>query len=168
MATIGRSVKLEKSTEVWRNLVRKAVDAAMLDLADHLQRNSPVGASPVNQSLKGGWDVIPARKQRGKLAVLGSVVNRADAARFRIVGRGPGRMPPYGPDSPLGRWASVVGIPAYLVARKVATEGTQRWRDGAQGNILKQDPVTGKFAKGGPLERVYEARLRIEMAKIRI
>ena len=165
---ITSTTNLDLATQEFRKAVRGAVDTALIELADHLQQNSPVGVSPVSESLRGRWDIIPARKRRGGLQVLGSVTNTADAAQYRIVGRGPGRVPPSGPDTPLGRWAAVKGIPAYLVARKIATEGTKRWRQGAQGNILKQDPRTGKYANNSPLRTVYDRVLQREMDRIRL
>jgi hypothetical protein len=98
--------------EEFRRQFKTAVDSALLELADHLQRNSPRGVSPASDSLAGGWDVIPARKARGVIPeVLGSVVNRAEAAEFRIRGRAPGKFPPYSEGSNLAKWAKAAGIP---------------------------------------------------------
>ena len=161
---------LKESAPVQEELRRQfktSVDSALLELADHLQRNSPRGVSPAGDSLAGGWDVIPSRKARGIIPeVMGSVVNRAEAAEFRIRGRAPGKFPPYGEGSNLAKWAKAAGIPPFLIARKIAQQGTDRWRK--RDNILKQDPVSLKFGADSPLHTVYEKRLQEEWKKIKI
>lgn len=142
-----------------------AYDTALLELADYLQQNSPRGVSPSGQSLAGSWDIKPARKVRGVIPeVLGTVVNTAEAAEFRIRGRAPGKFPPFGEGTSLEAWATAAGIPAYLVARSIALKGTERWRN--KDNILKQDPITLKFNPDSPLHTIFEKRLREEWEKI--
>lgn len=121
---------------------RDALDIALEAYADWLQKVSPRGVSATGQSLAGNWDIKVTTKSRNKLFAEGSITNNADAGYFRIVGRAPGKFPPYGEGTALNRWASAVGIPAYLVAKKIAEQGTKRWRD--KRNILGIDPVTGK------------------------
>lgn len=148
-----------------RDKFKSAFDTAMIDLAIHLQQSSPRGVSSGRNSLAGGWDVIPAKKRRGLIPeVIGQVVNTSTDAEFRVRGRGPGRFPPYEKGSNLEKWAQAAGIPAYLVARKIAREGTDRWKK--RDNILKQDPVTLKFAQDSPLYTVFERRLEEEWNKI--
>ena len=163
---LSSTTKLDFATQEFRKAVREAVDTALLELADYLQQNSPAGVSPVSASLRGSWDIIPAKKRRGSLDVLGSVINTSDAAKYRIEGRGPGRFPPSSPGTPLARWAAAKGIPAYLVAKSIAEKGTQRWRDGAQGNILKRDPKTGQLANNSPVKTIFEKALRRELNRI--
>jgi hypothetical protein len=147
-----------------RKLFKQAFDTALLELADYLQKNSPRGVSDAGDSLAGGWDVIPARKVRGILPEAGgSVVNNADAAEFRIRGRGPGKPPPI---SKIEKWAIAAGISPYALAKSIAKNGTERWR--SRDNILKQDPITLEFKKDSPLYTVFEKRLREEWDKINI
>lgn len=114
---------------------REIYDDEALDLADELQRESPVGATG---ELRAGWDVIPARRQIG--SIRSSVVNTSDNAFFRIVGRGPGKMPPV---EPIDDWvrAKAPGLSdserrsrVFLVRRKISLKGTERWRE--QDNVL--------------------------------
>ena len=113
---------------------RTIYDDELLDLADELQRESPVGATG---DLKAGWTVVPSRRRIGE--ITSSVVNTADDAFFRIVGRGPGKMPP---EEPIDAWVRSKGGGSesdrrrrvFLIRRKIAREGTDRWRN--QDNIL--------------------------------
>lgn len=106
--------------KVFRARIQDVLDDEALNLAERLQQESPVGAS---KGLRDGWDVQPSR-----LSV--KVTNSSPAALFRIRGRGPGKFPPFGPNSPLAKWAAIYGIPPFLVARKIARKGTKRWQDG--------------------------------------
>lgn len=150
-----------------RQRFKQAADTALLELADYLQRESPVGATG---ELKASWDVVPARKARGVIPeVLGKVVNNADASEFRIRGRAPGKFPPYGEGTPLHRWAAAAGVPAFLVARAIAKRGTERWRQGARGNILREDPRNpGTYAADSPLFTVYRSTLAREWEQIKL
>lgn len=148
-----------------REKFKYAYDTALLELASYLQQNSPRGVSPTEKSLAGSWDVIPAKKVRGLIPeVMGTIVNTAEAAEFRIRGRGPGSFPPFGKGTSIGAWAAAVGIPAYVVAKTIAEKGTERWR--TKDNILDQDPITLKFGKNSPLHTIFERRLREEWNKI--
>ena len=150
-----------------REQFKEAFDTALLELADYLQKESPRGVSPSGNSLAGSWDVRPSQKRRGIIPeVLGSVINTADAAEFRIRGRGPGGFPPFGEGTSIGAWAAAVGIPAYVVAKTIAEKGTERWR--TKDNILDQDPVTLKFGKNSPLKTVFERKLAEEWNKITV
>jgi hypothetical protein len=68
----------------------------------------------------------------------------------------------------LGRWATAKGIPPYLVARKIAQQGTDRWRQGAKGNILNLNPQTQTVEPGGEMERVFAGVLQRELGKVKI
>lgn len=114
---------------VIRRQVIAAMDTALLELADFLQQNSPRGVSPVRESLKGSWNVIPARKVRNFPWYKGEVVNTSSNAINRLAGRGPGKFPPFGKGTPLAKWADAKDIPPFLVARKIAREGTERWKE---------------------------------------
>jgi len=147
-----------------RRQFQKAFDTAMLDLADYLQRESPRGVSEGGDSLAAGWDVVPSKKRRGIIPQsIGSVVNTAKNAEFRIRGRGPGKRPPI---DAIEAWATAMGISPFLLAKSIGETGTDRWR--RKDNILKQDPITLKFAKDSPLYTIFEKRLAEEFAKISI
>lgn len=118
---------------------RESTDAALLEMAQYLQENSPRGVSPIQKSLKGSWDIVPTRKIRNFPRYEGSITNIAENAIYRFNGRGPGRFPPFGPGSPLAQWAAAKGIPAFLVARKIAREGTERWKQGSRRPTLGLD-----------------------------
>jgi hypothetical protein len=143
---------------------RNALDLALTEYTDWLQRNSPRGVSPTSESLAGGWDIEFSQKARNQLFAEGAIVNRSEASYFRIVGRAPGRFPPFHQGSALERWAAATGIPAYLVARKIARLGTERWRSG--NNILGLDPRTGAIDPNNEGIRIFERTLEQEMAKI--
>ena len=147
-----------------RKQFKQAFDTALLEFADYLQRNSPRGVSSAGDSLAGSWDVVPARKTRDAVPrVAGKVINTADAAQFRIRGRGPGKQPPI---SKIEKWARAVGISPYALAKAIAKRGTKRWRD--KDNILKQDPITKEYRGDSPLYTVYERTLKREWDKIRL
>lgn len=148
-----------------RERFKEAFDTALLELADYLQQNSPRGVSATSDSLAGNWNVKPATKRRGIIPeVIGEVTNTAEAAEFRIRGRGPGKFPPFGKGSELEAWAKAAGIPAFVVAKSIAEKGTERWRK--KDNILGQDPVSLKFRKDSPLYTVFEKTLQREWAAI--
>jgi len=150
-----------------REQFKEAFDTALLELAEYLERESPRGVSPVGQSLAGSWEIKPAQKRRGVIPeVIGTIVNTAEAAEFRIRGRGPGGFPPFGEGTSIGAWAAAVGIPAYVVAKTIAEKGTDRWR--TKENILDQDPITLKFGRNSPLHTVFERKLAEEWNKIRV
>ena len=143
---------------------RDALDTALTEYTDWLQRNSPRGVSPASESLAGGWDIEFSQKARNQLFAEGAIVNRSEASYFRIVGRGPGRFPPFHQGSALERWAAATGIPAYLVARKIAQQGTDRWRSGK--NILGIDPRSGAIDPNNEGVKLFERILEQEMDKI--
>lgn len=143
-------------------LIIESLDSALLEMAEYLQRNSPRGVSPVLQSLKGSWDVIPSRKVRNFSEYTGSIVNTSENGIFRLEGRGPGKFPPYQPGTPLSDWAVSVGIPAFLVARKIAREGTERWKENGKLGYTGLDPRS-KLGMGA--ERVFLFALEREFQK---
>lgn len=152
-----------------RRQFKDAFDVALIELADYLQSRSPKGVSPGSESLAGSWDIVPARKERGVISrVFGTVVNKSKDSGFRIRGRGPGKFPPFGKDTGLAKWADAKGIPPFLVARKIALEGTKRYREGASGNILKQNPVTLTYASNSPMYTVFEANFQKEWTRLKI
>lgn len=109
--------------------LRNKIDDFLLEEAQYYQENSPVGATG---ELKSSWDVIPSRKAPSAYSyVTFAIVNNSERAINRIGGREPGKMPP--PDS-LKAWALAVlgdANAAYPVAKKIAREGTERYKQGA-------------------------------------
>lgn len=66
------------------------------------------------------------------------VSNRAPNSYFRLVGRAPGKQPP---TAKLVNWAKRAKLPpelGYVIARKIAKDGTERYRTGQ--NIVGVDP----------------------------
>ena len=142
---------------------RYALDAALAAYTDWLETNSPRGATG---ELAGSWQVKEARKVRNQLFADGSIVNTADNAYSRIVGRAPGKQFSFEEGSALQRWCAAVGIPPYVVMRKIANEGTRRWRSGK--NILGQDPRTGAIDLDNDGIKLFNTILEQEMQKVRI
>ena len=142
---------------------RYALDAALLEYANWLQANSPRGATG---ELAASWDIKVSRKARNQLFADGSIVNTADNAYNRIVGRAPGKQFSFEEGSALQRWCAAVGISPFVVMRKIANEGTQRWRSGK--NILGQDPRTGAIDLDNDGIKLFNRILEQEMEKVRI
>ena len=146
--------------DIYTAEARDILDSAGLELADELQQNSPEGATG---DLKKSWDVIQATRQRNTLDVRFSVINRAPESLFRVVGRAPGRIPPFHEGSSIDQWVKEkqgVSDPKerkrrrFLIARGIAREGTKRWRD--KENVLGLDPVSGEYFPDSPVVRKRE------------
>lgn len=117
-------IRITGNLEQWaRSLpiaIQKTLEDEVINLADELQRNSPEGATG---DLKRGWDV-----QSGKLSV--TLRNRSKDAYFRVVGRKAGKFPP---SKPIRAWVLSKGLPpglTYVIQRKIAEQGTERYRSG--------------------------------------
>lgn len=88
-----------------------------------------------------------ANSWRVKVRVYNFTVESTDPkAQFKIVGRGPGKMPPV---SALTPWANSKGINPWALAISIARKGTQRWRDDK--NFLNMSRQ-GKLRKPNPFE----------------
>lgn len=108
---------------------------------------SPTGATG---DLKSGWRV---RERGGGNRITVELFNPAPI--YTVTGRGPGKMPPWRPGSPLADWAAVKGFSsAYGVALIISDIGTERWRSGE--NWLGIDPETGGVAPGGAIDRTRQ------------
>jgi len=142
---------------------RYALDRALLEYKNWLETNSPRGATG---ELAASWQVKVSRKARNELFADGSIVNTADNAYNRIVGRAPGKAFSFEEGSALQRWCAAVGIPPYVVMRKIANDGTRRWRSGK--NILGQDPRTGTIDLDNDGIKLFNRILEQEMEKLRI
>lgn len=117
--------------------VAEIVDDEVLELGVTLERESPQGVSPVGQSLASSWDIRPATVTADGLRA--SLFNSLPFSFERLAGRGPGRQPPI---ERLERWARSKGLNPFAVARKIGREGTERFKQGAEGNILQANPRT--------------------------
>jgi hypothetical protein len=147
-----KALQIEKS---FRGQIKAALEDVALDLADQLQNESPEGAGG---DLKAGWDIAIGSDLSLK------VTNNAPDALYRIRGRDKGKMPPYGEGTELAAWAAKYDIPAYLVARSIARQGTKRFRDGK--NWVGIDK-SGKPYKGGAVD-VASRKLGERLRKIKI
>jgi hypothetical protein len=128
--------------------VRRIAEDEYIEAAKELQQGSPVGATG---DLKAGWDVLPARRVAFSSDIGIVIVNRADNAIYRLRGRGPGKFPPFGDGIDLSRWAKLKRISPYVVARKIAREGTERWKsDGKNWAGIRRD---GSLTAESPISK---------------
>jgi hypothetical protein len=107
--------------------IKKAVESAILDIAEQYQRDSPVGATGL---LKSSWDVEVFGDNN---SITGIISNTATSSKYRGLGRDKGGFPPL---SPLVQWVKAKIEPdekkakaiAFLIGRKIANEGTDRYK----------------------------------------
>ena len=142
--------------------IRSAITEELAEAVATLQEGSPVGATG---DYKAGWSLIPARRLPSSFELQGTIRNRTEHTTYAARGRGPGKLPPYKPGSPLAAWAVTKGIPAFLVARKIAREGTKLWQQGDGNNPsgLKRD---GTIAPNSPIAQAEE-RIRARLRAVR-
>ncbi|MEM1426265.1 MAG: HK97 gp10 family phage protein [Cyanobacteria bacterium P01_H01_bin.130] len=147
--------------------VRDRILDAGLELAEELQRNSPVGATG---ALRRGWSVTQPRKSTAGFSVGMSIVNETPDALQRIAGSPPGTNADL---KSLTQWVKAKGIARGTAARWVAVRirrniyerGTGRWRDG--GNQQLGIGRRGEALKGGVVDRAVE-RLAEEISRMKI
>ena len=118
-----------------RGDVADIIDDELLDLGELIERGSPKGVSGTGSSLSSSWDIKPATISANGISA--SVLNPLPFALERLAGRGPGKQPPV---DNLRRWAQARGISPYAVAKKIGREGTERYKRGKDGNLLRIDP----------------------------
>jgi len=142
--------------------IRSAITEELAEAVNTLKQESPVGATGDYQK---GWSLIPVRRLPSSFELQATIRNSAEYATYAARGRGPGKFPPYKPGSPLAAWAVTKGIPAFLVARKIAREGTKLWRQGNGNNPLglKRD---GTIAPNSPIAQAEE-RIRARLRAVR-
>ena len=171
MATLDFRLNVTQSTPVnldapFRKRINEIFNKHALDAADKLQQNSPVGATG---DLSKGWDIIPARRQSSSFDVSVNVINNVPNALNRIVGRAPGKFPP---EAPILAWVQkklkpepkrAKGI-AFVIRRKIAREGTQRWK--AKQNFAGLD-LKGKPLPGSPIAKA-EAKIAAELNQLKL
>ena len=128
-----------------------------------LREESTIGATG---EYKAGWSLIPARRLPNSFELQATIRNPTPYTLYAATGRGPGKLPPYKSGSPLAAWAVTKGIPAFLVARKIAREGTKLWQQGDGNNPtgIKRD---GSIAPNSPIAQA-EKRIETRLRSIRV
>lgn len=116
----------ELKRRFWRQ-VNQEFNQALEDGRRDAISISPIGVSPLGESLRGNWVVEPIQLLENN---RGAIVNRSEDALSRVVGSPPGTFVDPRRGGPLFRWAASKGIPARAVARSILARGTQRWRTG--------------------------------------
>lgn len=168
----GLRLQIKTTTEIpdmgrrIQKAYRYAMDDAVIELADYLQKHSPRGVSPTKDSLAGNWEVQASRKVRNRLYAQAFIRNYAEASLPRILGRAPGKFPPFAKGTPLAAWAEQKGIPPFLLARSIAKKGTKRWR--TKKNILEVDPVRPDFQRSPLMDRIFTPAFKKGLDKARI
>jgi len=140
--------KVDVEIEKLKSQLIDIVDDEFLKAVADLQRNSAIGATG---DLKRGWDISGTSLQSGELVCL--VSNSADNALNRLEGRKSGRQPP---SSALEKWVAFklklsgkeLKSVAFLIARKIGKEGTERSK-----RNFKQFLVDGTPAKNSAVDR---------------
>lgn len=127
--------------------IQQALDSTAEELAAKFRQQSPVG---VTGELRDNWRTTSKRFEA-------TIRNDSDQAFQRVVGRGPGKFPAYGESTPLGKWARLKGIPAFLVARKISREGTERWKE--QRNFAGLDREGNPY-RGGAIDQARDELAR--------
>lgn len=144
---------------------RELTDAVQdsINLADSaLVKFSPVG---ITGRFHAGWQPSVQITSQIPARIQGQVFNATPYAPFANAGRGPGKFPPFGPGSDLARWVGrVLGadVPVFPIARRIARQGTVRFRTRALSVIAQalkmiDRPVKQRFQRAG--ERIAR-RLR--------
>lgn len=152
-------------SDFWRVKAREVFDQNAARLVQELKKVSPVGASG---DLRDGWQAKPARKLGGVGQYSVDVTNTATNSFYRIVGRGPGKMPP---KQPILDWVYAKGLKgkdaerrAFLIRRKISKEGTQRW-------IEKDNPIgirrDGSLSPRSPII-VVQKQIRSELRRLKL
>lgn len=121
MASVRVSQELLSIDREFISHTFRAFEAGLIGLISEVRRESPVFEGDLREGFQGVGPGFISRE------IQASLVNATPEAIFRIRGRGPGKFPLYGERSNLGRWARAKGIPAFVVARKIARFGTDRW-----------------------------------------
>jgi len=98
--------------------ITEAMDDSGRSLENYLRSNAPQDLGDHSRVYR----VEPFQFRGDELT--GALANDVANSLYRERGRPPGRMPPV---KALEGWANRRGIPAYLVARKIGLEGTERW-----------------------------------------
>ena len=156
-----------KKSEFWQAQVRDVFNRNADRAVEELRSGSPVGAT---RQLQEGWQSTPARKSGNVSEVSVKITNTAPNAYYRIAGRGPGGFPP---SAPIEAWVRAKSLAsgekevrsrAFLIRRKIAREGTERWKAKRNWAGLL---IGGKFAADSPVAKA-ENRIRKELKKLKL
>lgn len=112
-----------------RSQIQAAIETRLIDAAAQLQ----VDTLQDTGNAAGSWDIVPSSAGKDIITLITNNAQTEDGAyygMYAVEGRGPGKFPPYHDRSHLARWARTRGIPPFLVARKIAREGTERFKEG--------------------------------------
>jgi hypothetical protein len=137
--------------------VESVIEDEIERLIAELRANSPRGATG---DLAAGWRY----RQTGDGSY--QITNDVDGAYYRIVGRGPGRFPP---EDSIEDWVSKKisrrdRSITYLIRRKIAEKGTDRWQSGD--NFLGIRP--GQDIDESPLFKELKRRIVNRLADLRL
>ena len=127
-ATVEASIDFSNLTSILDEEYRVALERAARVMQDVLELDSPHFSGELAESW--AYQIEPG----APFEPNASLINTADAAANRIMGRGAGGIPPWGKGTELERWAVAAGIPPFVLARFIAEHGTQRFEK--QENIL--------------------------------
>lgn len=94
--------------------IKLAIKSSLLDIEGRAKSFAPVDTGGL------GNDTVVDADERG-----GSLIFKKNYAVFVHEGRAPGSFPPFKKNTSLEKWARRKGIPAFLVARKIAKKGTK-------------------------------------------
>lgn len=154
-----------KLSDFWRRQAREVFDRNAAKLVQELKRVSPVGATG---ELRDGWQAKPARKLGGVGQYSVDITNRAPNSFYRIVGRGPGRMPP---KQPILDWVYAKGIRgkeaerrAFLIRRKIGEKGTERWMERDNPVGMRRD---GSFSPKSPIISIQK-QIQAELRRLKL
>jgi hypothetical protein len=109
-------------TQIFQQEITKAFNEAIQEGVNKVRAETTMDTG----DLRNGYRLNKTVLKGGEFS--GQLQNTTPNSLYRERGRGPGRMPPFGPGSELNKWARRKGIVAFLVARKIAKQGTERWR----------------------------------------
>jgi len=124
---------------------------------------SPVGVSPLGDSLRGNWRVEPIRLLENDRGVIR---NTSVDALARMVGSPPGTRVSFAPNSPLARWAAAKGISARYVSAKIFAVGTDRWSARSNPMDLTRRGNWRNANEGFPARITEDIRRRIVRIRI--
>ena len=138
--------------------INRIINKELKRLIAELSADSPKASGLLAKS----WDFVNDSKLDGQgrgLRLAIRLFNTAPQSYFRIVGRKGGTMPPL---RAIRSWCKRKGISdkaAYAIARKIAKQGTKRYRTGE--NVLDINPKTQKFKRTSPYIRTLERILQL-------
>lgn len=122
--------------------IQAAIESRFIDAAATLQADTPQDTGNAASS----WDIQSKLKGKDIEILITNDAKTESGTPYGLTaleGRGPGKFPPYGDNSHLARWARSRGISPFLVARKIAREGTEQYKDGPHHFDKDGQPIDG-------------------------